>query len=70
MHNLQDLMTAGFKPHHTALTAGYVRKASSGIVLPYDGRFGKGFKLLTHNPNSTRYCWVTYLIQPEEARAA
>lgn len=51
------------KLHHTSLTRGYVSvKETSGIKVPYKGRFGEGYKLLTHNSNSTRYCYVSYYI--------
>lgn len=49
--------------HHTALTQGYVSvKVEEGIKVPYSGRFGEGYKVLSHNPNSTRFCFVSYYI--------
>ncbi len=46
---------------HTSLTQGYIPKGTLKRV-PYQGKFGKGVKILTHNPNSTRYCFVSYYI--------
>lgn len=46
---------------HTSLTQGYIPKGTLKRI-PYQGKFGKGVKILTHNPNSTRYCFVSYYI--------
>ena len=51
------------KEHHTARCIGYVSRKSQGIVEPYKGRFGKGYKLLTPAYDSTYYCFVTYYIE-------
>lgn len=50
--------------HHTALFRGYVsRKNAGGIVEKYSGKFGKGYKVLRPNWNSTRYSKVDYFIE-------
>lgn len=50
--------------HHSALCRGYVSvKATEGIVTEYKGRFGKGYKVKRHNPNSTQYCFVEYWVE-------
>lgn len=52
------------KLSHTSLSrscGGYICKGVTKQV-PYQGRFGKGIKVFSHNPNSTRYCLVTYYI--------
>ena len=48
------------KLHHTALSKGYVSVHSDGIKEDYCGRYGKGYTIKTHNPNSTRYCYISY----------
>lgn len=48
--------------HHTSLSRGYVSVKSIGEVEPYKGKFGEGYKVKKHNPNSTRYCIVEYWI--------
>ena len=49
--------------HHTSWTKGYVsRKNPSGVVYPYTGKFGVGFKRLTPSYQSTTYCHVTYYV--------
>lgn len=53
--------------HHTSLCRGYVSvKAEDGIRQPYKGRFGKGFTVKKHNPNSTLYCYIEYWIFKED----
>ena len=47
--------------HHTSYAVGYIRKGTLKRV-PYQGKFGKGVKVYSHNPNSTRYCFVSYYI--------
>jgi len=50
---------------HTSLTPGYISKKAhpNGVKYKYDGRFGKGIYTLTHNPDSTRFCWKTYFVE-------
>lgn len=49
--------------HHVALTRGYVSvKAVDGIKEDYEGRFGKGYTVKRHNPDSTRYCFIEYYV--------
>lgn len=51
------------KFHHESLRRGYVSvKESNGIKLNYNGRFGKGYIVLKHNPLSTRYCICEYWV--------
>lgn len=54
--------TSGRTLHHVALTKGYVSRKSEGAVVAYDGKFGKGVKVLRPNYKSTRYCIVEYWI--------
>lgn len=50
------------KYHHTALTRCYV-KVNHEIKEPYKGRFGEGYTVKTHNPNSTRFCFISYYVK-------
>lgn len=52
-----------YKYHHTALTRGYVSRKSDGVVMPYKGKFGEGYKVLTHYNLSTQYCQVSYYVK-------
>lgn len=52
-----------YKLHHTALTRGYVSvKETEGIKEKYSGRFGDGYTVKSHNPNSTQYCYISYYV--------
>ena len=48
--------------HHTASRRGYVSRKSLGQVEQYNGRFGKGYVLLTPRWDTSTYCNVTYYI--------
>ena len=52
-----------YKAHHTSLTIGYlIIKENEGIKEQYIGKFGEGYTIRSHNPNSTRYCYITYYV--------
>jgi len=51
----------GKKLHHTALARGY-QTVKKDCVRPYKGRFGEGFVVFRHNPNSTRFMCVEYWV--------
>lgn len=54
---------AKYNYHHTALTRGYVSvKETEGIKERYSGRFGTGYTVKRHNPNSTFYCYIDYYV--------
>lgn len=57
-----------YKFHHSALCRGYVSvKATEGIREKYEGRFGKGYIVKRHNPESTQYCLISYYIEESVA---
>jgi len=58
----QELINAGYKVTRESLTRGYV-KVGHEVVHAYKGRFGEGYKVLTNNSKSSRYCRVAYLIK-------
>lgn len=47
--------------HHSALSRGYIGVNKMSISA-YDGKFGKGFTIDKHNPNSTNYFIREYWI--------
>lgn len=57
--------TMGLRYHHTSKAQGYVSAKGAGYAVPYKGRFGRGYKYYTHNPDSTYYCYVTYYVEGE-----
>lgn len=51
--------------HYAAINSmarGYVSKKSLGIIEPYNGRYGIGYKWCTNCPKSTRHKLVSYLV--------
>ena len=61
---MSNKLKKGLRQLHTSLTRGYVsRKNEYGITLPYSGRFGTGFKVLSRNFESSQYCFVTYFVK-------
>ena len=60
---IEELENAGYKYHHTALFRGYVSRKIDYQILPYEGRFGVGYKVLKPNPNSHNYSWVEYYVK-------
>ena len=65
LSEIHALVDAGkLKYHHSALFQGYIsRKNPDGIVQKYSGKFGKGYKVLKPNWNSTRYSEVSYYVE-------
>lgn len=51
--------------HYTAINSmarGYVSRKRLGIIEPYNGRYGIGYKWYTNCPKSTRHKFVSYLV--------
>ena len=54
-----------YKFHHSACRRGYVSRKCDGIIEEYEGRFGKGYILVTPNWNSTQYVGISYYIKQD-----
>lgn len=51
--------------HYAAINStarGYVSRKRLGIIVPYNGRYGIGYKWFTHCRISTQYKLVSYLV--------
>lgn len=51
--------------HYAAINSmarGYVSKKLLGIIEPYNGRYGIGYKWFTNCPTSTKHKLVSYLV--------
>lgn len=48
---------------HSSMANGYVRKNATYSPIPYKGRFGAGFTVVSNNSISTRYCYKTYYVE-------
>lgn len=45
-----------------SMASGYVSRKRLGIIEPYNGRYGIGYKWYTNCPKSTRHKLVSYLV--------
>ena len=64
--NYKELKESGYKLFTTSLFRGYISaKITDDNVkcVPYNGRYGKGYKVQKHNPNSTQYALVEYWVK-------
>ena len=52
-----------YRYHHTASRRGYVSRRTAGIVLPYRGRYGTGYIVLTPRWDTSTYVWCSYYIE-------
>lgn len=56
-----------YRYHHSAMAMGYISvKELYGKLLPYEGRFGKGWAVDRHSSKSNRYCDREYYIEIKE----
>ena len=63
MQLIESLVNSGLlRRSHSAWYRGYVSRKIYGIVRPYDGRFGRGFTVLTPSFKSSIYCRITYYV--------
>lgn len=63
--NLVVALTDITSLHYAAINSmarGYVSRKRLGIIEPYNGRYGIGYKWYTNCPKSTRHKLVSYLV--------
>lgn len=63
--NLIVALTDVTSLHYAAINSmarGYVSRKRLGIIEPYNGRYGIGYKWYTNCPKSTQYKLVSYLV--------
>ena len=53
------LIEAGYKPLHTSVGVGKTGRKLRNVEK-YQGRFGKGYKMITKSPYSTNFSHLTY----------
>lgn len=67
INNLKDIVNSGFEYHHTAWERGYhSRKYPYYSIEPYDGKYGKGFKVHFGTTTSTQYHLIDYFVRPTD----
>lgn len=53
-----------YEYHHTATHPGYIkRKPDYCVITPYNGRFGKGYKVERPRRDTTQYHYCEYWIE-------
>ena len=63
---IKELEASGCRYHHSAYFRGYVSRVDYPDVKQYDGKYGRGVKVLLPSHRSTRYAVVEYYIQIED----
>ena len=58
---IQVLINRGYYPHHTAVGRGKATEKHWSIE-DYQGKYGKGFKMVTTSPYSHNFNHITYFI--------
>lgn len=48
--------------HHTSTARGYVSRKVACEIVPYNGKFGRGYAVYTPRWDSSRYCNVAYYV--------
>jgi hypothetical protein len=59
---IKQLLKHGFFPKHTSVGRGKSTEKHWNVEK-YNGRFGKGFKMITTSPYSTNFNHLTYFIK-------
>ena len=61
LHNI----TTDYRLHHVALARGYVSRKPGAMpkIIPYNGRFGMGYKVLRPCYHTTRFVWCEYWVK-------
>lgn len=51
--------------HHTAAARGYISRKIDELVKEYNGKFGRGYKVMKPRFDTTQYIYVEYWIVEE-----
>jgi len=63
---IKKLMSEGYEPHHTSVGIGKLEIRKTGKrwkLLPYDGQFGVGYKMISLSRMSSNFNHLTYFLQ-------
>lgn len=62
--SVAQLNKAGYLYHHSASERGYTRVSDIGLVIPYTGKYGQGYKrYIGCYRGSTQYTTIEYWIK-------
>lgn len=62
---IKTLVQNGYGLHHTSVIMGYVSRKTWARIELYEGRFGKGFKLLEPRYDTSRFVYCTYYVKED-----
>lgn len=62
---INTLVQNGYSLHHTSVATGYVSRKTWARIEVYDGRFGKGFKILEPRYDTSRFVYCAYYVKGE-----
>ena len=62
---IKTLVQNGYSLHHTSAIAGYVSRKIWARIELYEGRFGKGFKILEPRYDTSRFVYCAYYVKGE-----
>ena len=60
MKNINEILNAGYTLHHIASQRGYISRRGEDEIIPYKGKFGDGYKVLSPRWDTTQYVRVSY----------
>lgn len=67
MNDIMKLVEAGqLKEIHTSMMRGYISRKlllEDLTAAKYDGKFGKGYTVMSARFDSTQYCNITYFLE-------
>lgn len=57
------LVNAGYIKFKISRAGGYISRKTAGMIVPYNGKYGVGYRWLYPAFDSTRYYFVAYYIK-------
>lgn len=67
MTPIEIMTNKNYYLHHVGSRRGYVSRKTDGFVEEYDGRFGRGYRVIRPRYDTTNYVAVWYYIEKKEA---
>ena len=62
---INTLVQNGYSLHHTSVIVGYVSRKTWARIELYEGRFGKGFKILEPRYDTSRFVYCAYYVKED-----
>lgn len=62
---IKTLVQNSYSLHHTSTISGYVSRKTWARIELYEGRFGKGFKILEPRFDTSRFVYCAYYVKED-----